>query len=54
MAPQHSTSSPAEASPRIVVDTAAMPDPNSSAASAPCRTASFSSAATTVGLPYRE
>ncbi len=51
MAPLHSISSPAESSAITVVETAAMPDPKTSAASACSSTASLASADITVGLP---
>ena len=50
MAAQHTTSSPDCSRPNSVVEVAAMPDENTSEASAPSMAASFCSTATTVGL----
>ena len=50
MAAQHTTSSPAFSRPNSAVEVAAMPELNSSDASAPSTAASFCSTATTVGF----
>ena len=54
MPSEASTSAPAPAAEKIAVDTAAMPDANTSPDSAPSSSATARANASVVGLPCRE